>query len=115
MGKSKLRHCHHLDDIGSEYIFSLIQIGLLKFRTYVLFRRIVDKYIDRAVPVDSQSVTCSYQEAYPRLTSSHVHPLRGNRRCDLSNHLGQEGKTSSLAQRTFWSSQRLPVLRADKQ
>lgn len=55
MRESKLRHCHHLDDIGSEYVFSFIQIGLLKFRTYVLFRCIVDKYIDLAVPVDSQS------------------------------------------------------------
>lgn len=31
--KSKLRHRNHLDYIGSEDVFSLIQIGVFKFRT----------------------------------------------------------------------------------
>lgn len=33
MRKRKLRHRNHLDDIGPEDVFSLIQIGVLKFRT----------------------------------------------------------------------------------
>lgn len=33
MGKSKLCHRNHLDDIGSEDVFGLIQVDILKFRT----------------------------------------------------------------------------------
>jgi hypothetical protein len=49
--EGELRHCNHLDDIGLEYILCFFKINLGKLLAHVLFRRIIDEYVDFAESV----------------------------------------------------------------
>lgn len=48
MSKGKFCHCNHLNDIAPKYILRFIQIDIFEMLSHVLFRRVVDKDVERA-------------------------------------------------------------------
>lgn len=56
MRKGKLCHRDHLNDVAFEYVFRLVEIGVLEVLVHVLLGSIVDEHIDVTEPVPAKSV-----------------------------------------------------------
>lgn len=72
MRKSKLCHRDHLNDIGFENVFSLVEVGIEEVLVHVLLGRIIDKHIDvaKSVPDKLSNETFEWDGASDLLTCS---------------------------------------------